>query len=216
MAKKTTATSKKPWFKHFGEKNWRVFLSQQKKFADFPDLLWTQKYGFSSFLDFYLPKLFADINPVHDMAGDKLALSITDIKVSEPIEPENVCKKKELTYGGIISGKMKLTDTETSKVLFNKRINIWILPLMTKWGSYIINGVERVIISQVIRSYGIFFNYDKRNLTQSFKIIPENGSWIEVFTEKSWKIQCRVNNSRKYNIRKRYCYYSRRCCSIHL
>jgi DNA-directed RNA polymerase subunit beta len=66
---------------------------------------------------------------------------------------------------------MKLVDSETNKVLFNKRINIGILPLMTKWWSYIINGVERVIISQVIRSYGIFFNYNKRNLTKSFKII---------------------------------------------
>lgn len=200
MAKKTAATPKKTWFTQFGEKNWRVFLSQQKKFADFPDLLWTQKYGFSSFIEYYLPKLFEDISPVHDMAWERLALSLTDIKVSEPIEDEHICKKKELTYGGIISWKMKLTDTETNKVLFNKRINIWILPLMTKWGSYIINGVERVIISQVIRSYGIFFNYDKRNLTQSFKIIPENGSWIEVFTEKSGKIQCRVNNSRKFLI----------------
>ena len=130
-------------------------------------------------------KLFDDINPVYDIAGERLALSITDIKVSEQIEDEGVCKKKELTFGGIISGKMKLLDTETNKILFNKRINIGILPLMTKWGSYIINGVERVIISQVIRSYGIFFNYDKRNLTQSFKIIPERGSWVEVFSEKS-------------------------------
>lgn len=68
------------------------------------------------------------------MAGEKLALSITDIKLGESIEGENTCKKKELTYGGIISGKMKLLDTETNKVIFNKRINIGILPLMTKWG----------------------------------------------------------------------------------
>jgi len=56
---------------------------------------------------------------------------------------------------------------------------------MTKWGSYVINGVERVIIAQIIRSYGIFFNFDNRTFTQGFKIIPEKGSWIQVFTEKS-------------------------------
>ncbi|USN54073.1 MAG: hypothetical protein H6765_05730 [Candidatus Peribacteria bacterium] len=80
-----------------------------------------------------MDKLFEDINPVYDIAGDRLALSINDIKVSEAIETVDTCKKKEMTYGGIISGKMKLVDSETNKILFNKRINIGILPLMTKW-----------------------------------------------------------------------------------
>jgi len=61
-----------------------------------------------------------------------------------------------------------------------------------------VSGVERVIISQITRSYGIFFNEDKRSLTQSFKIIPENGSWIQVFTEKSGRVVVRINNSRKF------------------
>lgn len=61
-----------------------------------------------------------------------------------------------------------------------------------------INGVERVIISQITRSYGIFFNHDKKNLAYSFKIIPENGSWIQVFIEKSGKMVVRINNSRKF------------------
>ena len=158
----------------------------------------TQKQGFASFVENYLIKLFADINPIHDMAGEKLYLVISDVKVWDPIEPVDVCKKKELTYGGIISWKLKLHDSETEKVLFNKNINIGILPLMTKWGSYVINGVERVIISQITRSYGIFFSFDKKILTQAFKIIPENGSWIQVFTEKSWRVVVRINNSRKF------------------
>lgn len=97
-----------------------------------------------------------------------------------------------------MTGKLKLSDTEANKTLFNKPVNIGIMPLMTPWGSYIINGVERVIISQIIRSYGIFYNFDKRNHTQSFKVIPERGSWLEVFTEKSGTIVVRVNNSRKF------------------
>lgn len=182
----------------YWEKHGRLFLAEPKKFADFPDLLSTQKQWFTDFLDFYLPKLFEEVSPVHDMAGDKLSLIISDIKVWEPMESEDVCKKKELTYGWIISGKLKLTDNDTKKVLFNKRINIGILPLMTKWWSYVINGVERVIISQIIRSYGIFFSYDKRAQTQAFKIIPEKGSWTQVFTEKNGYIQVRINNSRKF------------------
>ena len=194
MAKKKTPLS----VKTYGEKYGRVYLCPEKKFAWFPDLLATQKLWFSEFLDTYLYKLFDDINPVYDIAGERLALSITDVKVSWPIDPVDVCKKKELTYGGIISGKLKLVDSETKKVLFNKPVNIGILPLMTQRGSYVINGVERVIIGQIIRSYGIFYNFDKRNLTQSFKVIPERGSWIEVFTEKSGTIVVRVNNSRKF------------------
>ncbi len=189
---------KKIELKTFWEKHWRQFLAKDKKFADFPDLLMTQKNWFSSFIDHYLIKLFEDINPIHDMAWERLYLTITDIKVWEAIETVDMCKKKELTYWWIISWRLKLHDSETKKVLFNKQVNIGILPLMTKWWSYVVSGVERVIISQITRSYGIFFNYDKRNLTQSFKIIPENGSWIQVFTEKSWRIVVRINNSRKF------------------
>jgi DNA-directed RNA polymerase subunit beta len=142
--------------------------------------------------------MFADATPVFDIAEEKLSLDITDIKVSDALDPVDVCKQKEMTYGGIISGKMKLYDQETKTTLFNKRINIGILPLMTQWGSYVINGVERVIISQITRSYGIFFNYDAKTLTQGFKIIPEKGSWIQVFTEKSGRMVVRINNSRKF------------------
>jgi len=114
----------------------------------------------------YLMKLFNDATPIYDIAEEKLALSITDIKVGEALESIDTCKKKEMTYGGIVSGKLKLYDQETKTTLFNKRINIGILPLMTRWGSYVINGVERVIIAQIIRSYGIFFNFDARTHTQ--------------------------------------------------
>lgn len=182
----------------YGEKYGRVYLAPEKKFAAFPDLLATQKVGFSEFIETYMQKLFDDINPIHDIAGDKMALNISDIKISWPIDPIDICKRKELTYGGIMTGKLKLIDTEANKTLFNKPVNIGIMPLMTPRGSYVINGVERVIISQIIRSYGIFYNFDKRNHTQSFKVIPERGSWLEVFTEKSWTIVVRVNNSRKF------------------
>ncbi len=182
----------------YGEKYGRVYLAPEKKFAAFPDLLATQKVGFSEFIETYMQKLFDDINPIHDIAGDKMALNISDIKISWPIDPIDICKRKELTYGGIMTGKLKLIDTEANKTLFNKPVNIGIMPLMTPWWSYVINGVERVIISQIIRSYGIFYNFDKRNHTQSFKVIPERWSWLEVFTEKSWTIVVRVNNSRKF------------------
>lgn len=83
----------------------------------------------------------------------------------------DTCKKKEMTYGGIISGRIRLLDSVTQKVLFSKRANIGIMPLMTPNASYIINGVERIVISQIVRSYGVFFS--KKDLKYSCKLIPE-------------------------------------------
>ncbi len=145
-------------------------------------------------------KLFAEINPIRDIAGEKHSLEIDEIKISDPIESIEVCKKKEMTYGGILSGRIKLTETESGKILFNKRANVGILPLMTQWGSYVINGVERVVISQLVRSYGIFFSFDKKDFTHSLKLIPERGPWLQIIIEKSGNVVARINKSRKFSV----------------
>ena len=182
----------------------RIFLRKPRKFSGFPDLLALQKKGYESFINIYMHKLFANINPVWDIAGEKMYVEIDDIKVSEPIDDAKICKRKELTYGGIITGRIKLNEVtddgkkKTEKTLFSKRANIGILPIMTPSASYIINGVERVIISQIIRSYGIF--YSQKEFKYAFKIIPENGPWLEVQVEKSGVVVARINKSRKFPI----------------
>jgi DNA-directed RNA polymerase subunit beta len=157
-----------------------------------------QKKGYSEFIEHYIHKLFDDVSPVEDITGGKLNITIGEIKVDGEIQDIAMCKKKEMTYGGIISGKIKLTDHETGKTLFTKRVNIGIMPLMTPSGSFIINGVERVIISQIVRSYGIFFG--KKDLKYTCKLIPEKGPWLEIFIEKSGTIMARLNKSRKFPI----------------
>ena len=176
----------------------RILLSDPKRFAQFPDLLDLQKKGFDDFLNIYLNKLFDDLSPIEDIAGDRLQLSISEVKVSEAIDTIDNCKRKEMTHGGIITGKIKLVDTSTKKTIFSKRANIGIMPLMTKDASYIINGVERVIISQIVRSYGIF--YTRKEFRYSFKVIPQRGPWLEVMVEKSGNIVARINKSRKFPI----------------
>lgn len=186
------------YFSWYEYKNGRYFLGKQKKFVDFPNLLDLQRRGYETFINTYLNKLFDDINPVWDIAGEKLYAAISDIKVSDPIEDPEICKKKELTYGGIITGKVKLIDSTTKKIIFTKRANIGILPLMTSSASYIVNGVERVIISQIVRSYGLF--YVKKDFKYSYKLIPERGPWLEVQIEKTWQVVARLNKSRKFPI----------------
>ena len=193
-------------FKDYYQQDGRIFLTQPRSYGELPDLLELQKKGYSDFINVYLGKLFSDVENIWDIAGDKLYVNISDLQVSEPIETVDTCRKKELTYGGIITAKVKLveriedekTKKVSEKVLFNKRANIGILPLMTPSASYIINGVERVIISQIIRSYGIF--YGKKDFWYSFKLIPENGPWLEVNVEKTWNIVARINKSRKFPI----------------
>ncbi len=176
----------------------RIHFWAPKKVDFFPDLLALQKKWYTEFLDDYIHKLFAAISPIQDIAGDKMSVTISDIKVWEEIESADVCKRKEMTYWGIITWKIKLTDEENNKVLFSKRANIGIMPLMTPYGSFIVNGVERVIISQVVRSYGIF--YSKKWLVYECKLIPQRWPWLEMFIEKTWKIMGRINKSRKFPI----------------
>jgi DNA-directed RNA polymerase beta subunit len=204
ISKPTRAVKIPELFKDFYREGDRIFLRSPRKFAGFPDLLDLQKRGYEDFIKKHMNKIFDNINPVWDIAGEKMYVEIDDIKISDPIDDVKTCKKKELTYGGIITGKVKLIEInddgkkKTEKTLFSKRANIGILPLMTPSASYIINGVERVIISQIIRSYGIFFA--KKDFRYSFKVIPENGPWLEVQTEKSGVVVARINKSRKFPI----------------
>lgn len=193
-------------FKDYYQKDGRIFLTEPRTYGELPDLLDLQKKGYEDFINIYLNKLFTDVEKIWDIAGNKLYISISDLQVSEPMETVEVCKKKELTYGGIITAKVKLVENNedpttkkvTETVLFNKRANVGILPLMTPSASYIINGVERVVISQIIRSYGIF--YGKKDFWYNFKLVPENGPWLEVSVEKTGNVVARINKSRKFSI----------------
>ena len=194
-------------FHKYQELNGRIYLSNPKTYGQLPDLLSLQKKGFNDFLQYYLPTLFEEMNPIRDLGGNKLNITITDVQVSEPTVDIDTCKKKEQTYWGIITAKIKLTEKivdektkkESEKVLFNKRANVGTLPLMTPTATYIVNWVERVVISQIVRSYWIFYSPKEVNRC-SFKVIPENGPWLEVDVEKAWTIVWRINKSRKFPI----------------
>jgi len=123
----------------------------------------------------YLNKLFADICPIEDIAGERLMLTVKEVAIDRnnngdgkdvsDAELDRViedCKKKELTFGGVVSAQVELVDRVTGELLFNARANIGTMPLMSRDGTYVISGVENIVISQIIRSYGIFFAADKK------------------------------------------------------
>jgi len=177
--------------------HWRFFLRTSES-VPFPDLLHLQKKWFHDFISVYLPRVFQEINPIQDIGGEKNSVIIEDIEVAPSTHSIEYCKKKELTYGWIISWKIKLVDTVKKKTLFSKRANIGILPLLTPDASYVINGVERVVISQIVRSYWIF--YSKKDLSYVCKLVPEKGPWLEIFVEKTWVVNARISKSRKFPI----------------
>ncbi len=193
-------------FKDYYQKDGRIYLCNPKSYGRVPDLLELQKKGYYDFVNYYLPKLFEDNMPVWDLGNDRLRIEISELKVAEPTESIETCKKKDLTYGGIITANIKLiemvedpkTHKKSEKLLYKKKANVGILPVITPSATYIINGVERVIISQIVRSYGLF--YSKDGISYSCKFIPENGSWVSFEIEKTGNIVARINKSRKFPI----------------
>lgn len=206
LTKANITKSDHPLFKGLPVVDGRIFLSNPKTYGQIPDLLELQKRWYDDFLNIYLPKLFEEINPIWDTWWNHLNITISEVKVAEPQESIETCKKKELTYWWIITAKVKLiemvedekTKKSTEKILFSKRANIGMLPVITPSATYIVNGVERVIISQIVRSYGIF--YTTKDLRYSCKLIPEQWPRLGIDIEKHWNIVARINKSRKFPI----------------
>lgn len=192
-------------FDSYFQKDGRIYFSKPKTMSELPDLLSLQKRWYQSFVDEFVHKLFDDINPIYDIWWEKMYLTVSDVKISEAINTIQEAKTKELTYGWIISGKVKLVELKESekgkaseKIIFSKRVNIGTMPIMTPSASYIINGIERVIISQIVRSYGVFYN--RWDFNYWFKLIPEIWPWMEVVIEKSGVVAARIDKSRKFPI----------------
>lgn len=194
----------------------RIFLRPLHRMDidfQFPDLLLTQKEWFNRFENYYLPKLFEEVCPIEDIAWERLSLVINDVKIvrnflwnkEEISDAEldrivNNAKKKELTFGGVVNCAVDLVDRSTGENLYSGRANIGTMPLMTKAGTYIINGVENVIVNQIIRSFGIFYKFDRKDYSFSFQVIPQEGSWFSIAAEKTGQLTIRINKSRKFPI----------------
>jgi|GEM_PF-1959925 len=129
----------------------RITVRPLRQFAPLHDLLDVQKEGFQQFEEVYLKKLFEDICPIEDIAGERLMLTVKDVVIDRNHGSNNElsdaeldriiddCKKKELTYGGVVSAQVELMDRVTGESLFNSRANIGTMPLMARDGTYIIS-----------------------------------------------------------------------------
>jgi len=178
---------------------------ERKMFTDIrdamplPDLIEVQKKSYGWLFNDGLRELFEEVSPVKDFIGRDLELYFLDYYLDEPKFAEDIAKAKNLTYEAPLRVKARLINKRTAETK-EQEIYLGDFPLMTDRGTYIINGIERVVVSQLVRSAGVFFTSEQtRGGRKSFgaKIIPNRGAWLELETDSSNVIWIKIDRKRK-------------------
>ena len=184
--------------------NQTELMSKRKAFSEslatvqMPELIEIQTDSYKWFLKEGLAELFDEINPVTDFIGRDLELYFDDYYLDEPKFSEIESRDKNITYEAPLRIKARLLNKKTGKAI-NQEIFLGDFPLMTGNGTFIINGIERVIVSQLIRSAGVMFTAEfiKGKKCYGAKIIPNRGAWLEVETDSNKVIWIRIDRKRK-------------------
>lgn len=176
----------------------KVFSSHPGSFVREPDLVSIQTESFNWFKEKGLKELLKEVSPISDYSGKEFELNFKDFYFDEPKFSIEEVKDKALTYEAPLRMTVELTNLITKKRT-EQEIYFGDFPIMTKRGTFIINGVERVIISQLVRSPGVYFVADTLRGQRFFgaKIIPNRGAWIEFATDYDGTIQVKIDRHRK-------------------
>ena len=177
----------------------KYFSRYKKPLVPFPDLIEAQVKSFKWLVETGIGEVFKEFSPIIDYSGKKFQLEFTSFSLSDSKTNENDSKINKLSYQGQLKACVKLTNKILGTVK-EQEIFMSDLPLMTSHGTFIINGVERVIISQLARSFGVFFTESESKGTKYFgaKIIPARGVWIEIESESDGGIYIRIDKKRKF------------------
>ena len=183
---------------YFG-KTLRKSFARHEEVLEMPNLLEIQKKSYQWFLDTGLREVFRDVAAIGDYAGN-LELSFIDFTMDEqPKYSVEECKARDATYAAPLKVKVRLRNKETEEIK-EQEIFMGDFPLMTKGGTFVINGAERVIVSQIVRSPGVYYarNADKAdNITYAVTVIPYRGAWLEYETDLSDICNVRIDKNRK-------------------
>jgi DNA-directed RNA polymerase subunit beta len=174
-------------------------FSKINEVLDVPNLIEVQKNSYSWFLKEGIKEVFADISPITDSNG-KLALSFINYRIDDkPKYTIAECKERDVTYAAPLKVLTHLRNEETGEVIENE-IFMGDFPLMTDSGTFVINGAERVIVSQLVRSPGVYFGFDyDKTGKKLFKatIIPNRGAWLEYEMDSNDIFYVRIDKNRK-------------------
>ena len=183
-------------------KTLRKSFARYEEILDMPNLLEVQKESYQWFLDTGLREVFKDVDSITDYAGN-LELSFIDYSMDEkPKYDVEECKARDATYAAPIKVKVRLRNKETEEIK-EQEIFMGDFPIMTQAGTFVINGAERVIVSQITRSPGMYFTdtRDKAdNHTYGTTVIPYRGAWLEYETDLSDIFYVRIDKNRKLPI----------------
>jgi DNA-directed RNA polymerase subunit beta len=171
---------------------------KKMSFVSLPNLIEAQLNSYDWLLEKGIKELLSEVNPITDFTDKDLELSFEDYYLDEPKYDEVTAKNKNISYEAPIRCKVRLVIKKTGEIK-EQEIYLGDFPIMTERGTFIINGVERVVVSQLIRSPGVFFtmNYQKGRRLFGAKIIPNRGAWLEIETDFEGVIYVKIDRKRK-------------------
>ena len=178
----------------------RMSYAKQREVLDMPNLIEVQKNSYQWFLDAGLKEVFDDISPIADYSGH-LSLEFTDFTLCRDDVKYSIdeCKERDATYAAPLKVKVRLINKETDEINEHE-IFMGDLPLMTETGTFVINGADRVIVSQLVRSPGIYYGIGHDKIGKklySCTVIPNRGAWLEYETDSNDVFSVRVDRTRK-------------------
>jgi DNA-directed RNA polymerase subunit beta len=178
----------------------RTSFSRLKHVLDLPNLIDIQKASFQWFLDEGLRETIDDISPIEDYTGT-LAVEFGAYKFGDPQFSIKECREKDLTYQAPLSMTVRFVNKETGEIR-EQTVFMGDFPMMTEWGTFIINGTERVIVTQLVRSPGAYLMEPKDATKQVFtaNLMPSRGSWLELEIDKKGIVYARIDRKRKLPI----------------
>ena len=179
----------------------RKFFNKQKEAMLMPDLIKIQKNSFQWFLEEGLKDLFDEISPIADFIGRDLELYFDEYYLDEPKFNELESREKNVTFEAPLRVKVRLVNKRSEESV-SQEVFLGDFPLMTKNGTFIVNGIERVVVSQLIRSSGVIFTSEfiKGRKYYGAKVIPNRGAWLEIETDVNKVMWVRIDRKRKVAI----------------
>ncbi|MBI3494363.1 DNA-directed RNA polymerase subunit beta, partial [Candidatus Saccharibacteria bacterium] len=176
----------------------RRYFTDNATVLDLPDLIKHQKDSWQEFIETGLSEIFAEVNPIEDYTGQKLELRFKDYSFEDPKCTEADARHNNVSFEAPLKARVELTNKVTGEVK-DSEIYLGDYPWMTERGTFIINGSERVVVSQLIRSAGVFFTANKGAVRNQYgaKLIPGRGGWLEFETSAAGVLYVKIDRRRK-------------------
>jgi DNA-directed RNA polymerase subunit beta len=175
----------------------RYFFKNDKTILELPGLIEVQLDSYRDFMDRRIGKAFSEIFPIDDFTGEKISIHYKGYRFEEPKYTIAESKRKNLNYEAPLKVKFEMLNKISGEIK-EQEVYMGGIPLMTEMGTFVVNGVERVIVNQIIRSTGIFFTPDAKHVgLYGMKVIPQRGSWFEIEVDKKGFVSVKIDKKRK-------------------